>query len=134
MKTSIIAVAIFLSILPNNSTLNRLSCNSSDKKPEGIDLCNYMGKPIKTFVSDIKSEIVDTIPSKQYTGNLTSIYFKLKDGTSYEVLPSMKYNEALYRQLRDSFTLSLVQDSSIKCIKYISKGEVLKECGCGKAP
>jgi alpha-amylase/alpha-mannosidase (GH57 family) len=85
-------------------------------------------------LSDINKEVVDTIPSKQYTGNLTSIYFKLRNGASYEVLPKMKYSEELYKELRYNFKLGLIADSSIKCIRYIRKGEIVEECGCSKAP
>jgi hypothetical protein len=132
MKFFAVTLIVFLGLFTNHSE-DKLSCNNFNGNNSAIDLCKYINKPISFFLSDIKAKVVDTIPSRQYTGNLTSIYFKLENGASYEVLPSLKYNEALYKQLRDNFNLSLIADSSIKCIKYIKKGEVVNECGCSKA-
>lgn len=131
MKLFAVSVIVFLGLLTTDST-ETLSCNNLKNSNRTIDLCKYIDKPIRMFVSDIETEVIDTVPSRQYTGNLTSIYFKLKNGTSYEVLPNLKYDEVLYKQLRDNFNLSLIADSTIKCIKYLRKGEVAKECGCSK--
>src|SRR5690349_21478935 len=128
MKYYTVTAIVLFGFLVNYSTQEKLSCNNKIKNSKGlIDLCGYINKHIRGFVLDIKSQILDTIPSKQYTGNLTSIYFKLTDGAVYEVLPNLKYNEALYKELRQNFNLNLIADSTIKCIRYLEKGEVIKQ-------
>jgi len=110
------------------------SCNGEKRLSKGeLDLCSYVNSPIKKFVQDIKIKILDTLVSRQYTGNIASLRFPLKDGTTYEVIPDMRYNERLYIKLRDSFDIKLIQDSAIKCINHVRKAEMIKSCGtaCG---
>jgi len=111
------------------------SCNSQKRLANTeLDLCSYVNRPLKIFVQDIKIRILDTLVSRQYTGNIASIRFPLEDGTTYEVIPGMRYNERLYIKLKDSFNIALVQDSAIKCIKHIRREVMIKSCGtsCGQ--
>ena len=90
--------------------------------------CDYLGLPIRNFTADILKPIVDTIPSTQYTGSITSLFLKMDKKITFEVVPELNgaIIDSTSRPLNYNYYFSL----PIKCIFLLKSGEVKKYCGC----
>jgi len=84
------------------------------------NLCEFQNQRLGEFVSKLKENLVDTIPVRQYTGNITSFYLRFADSTYFEVFPELsKSDTALHTK---PFSLANYANYRIKCLFYIERG------------
>lgn|SRR5690606_897877 len=125
MKNLLIIIPILFSCTVNNGK------QTSKKQLESAnEFCLYLNKPVKELTLKLKLETADTLPIRSYIRLVSGMMLVLKNKDIVEIYPKFQKNDPLFEQLKaNKVDYSLIENLSIRKIRYSSKGEIVEECG-----